>query len=131
VSWRYEQATGKMTDPSGELVGIGYSGGDCGTAPEGKNNPAMQNVPMVGPIPQGIYTIGPAYTHSRLGPVTMNLYPSQQNQMFDRDAFRIHGDNPNHIGESSDGCIVLARDVREMISESRDLTLEVVSGLIS
>jgi deoxycytidine triphosphate deaminase len=36
----------------------------------------------------------------------MALTPALDNDMCDRSGFFIHLDNPIHIGESSDGCIV-------------------------
>src|SRR5215469_14959261 len=56
VSWTYERSSGKMFDPGGMLVGFGYSGIGIG-----KNNPEAENIEDVGPIPQGIYTIGPPH----------------------------------------------------------------------
>ncbi len=45
--WKYSQSTGELLDPDGEQVGKKvYS-----VAGKGKNNPDMQDVPNVGPIP--------------------------------------------------------------------------------
>lgn len=49
----YRQSTGELLDANGVVIGVGYSG-----SPAGKNNPAMQNVVDVGPIPQGTYHVG-------------------------------------------------------------------------
>ena len=51
MPWTYEQQSGRLLLNS-QLIGTGYSGGD-----DGKNNPAMQAVKDVGPIPQGSWTI--------------------------------------------------------------------------
>jgi hypothetical protein len=121
--WTYQQSTGRL-EHSGTDIQIGYSGhGD------GLNNPAMQDVVGVGPLPQGLYTIGKSYLHPHLGPVTMNLEPSPENLMFGRSAFRIHGDNTlmNHTG--SDGCMVFDCVTRCRVSDAvnaGDNQLEVV-----
>ncbi len=128
VMWTYEQSSGKMIDPNGLVVGFGYAGGDCGTVPEGKNNPLMQDRHNIGPLPQGSYSIGKAYTHPRLGPITMNLDPYPGNKMFGRGEFRIHGDDIASPGNGSDGCIVQARTVREDIDQSLDKLLVVTAG---
>lgn len=119
--WTYKQKTGELYAPDGELIGIGYAGNGGG-----KNNPAMQGVSLIGPLPRGLYTIGPAYKHIRLGPITMNLEPDRDNQMFDRSLFRIHGDNTKH--DASEGCIVQSNSVRLAISLSRDRQLQVIEG---
>ena len=49
----YQQFSGKITSDECFSTWLGYSGHG-----EGKNNPAMQKVPNVGPIPVGKYTIG-------------------------------------------------------------------------
>lgn len=124
MSWIYQQLTGRMLY-NDEVVGIGYSG-----HADGVNNPAMQSLPFVGPLPCGIYTMGPIVDHPDLGPATIILVPDPSNEMFDRDEFRIHGDSVAHAGlrMASDGCIILPRDVRETIWNSGDRMLQVVSG---
>ena len=64
----YRQSTGELFDPTGERIGIGYAGHG-----EGTNDPAMESIANIGPLPRGRYFIGPAYDHPKLGPVTMNL----------------------------------------------------------
>ena len=46
-AWTYSQTSGEL-DQDGNKVATGYSGAGIG-----KNNPVMQNVHNVGPIPQG------------------------------------------------------------------------------
>src|SRR5579859_5974501 len=93
----------------GTLLGKGYSGRN-----EGRNNPELQAVHNVGPLPRGPYTIGPAELHPVLGPVAMPLTPEDGNQMFGRGDFWIHGDNATH--DASHGCIVIDRDVRQHVA---------------
>ena len=117
--WVYEQASGRLLAEGGILVGEGYSGSG-----DGKNNPDMEAVQDIGPCPQGFFTIGPAHDHPVLGPLTMDLTPDPENEMFGRDAFRIHGDNADHT--ASEGCIIQDHGVRLRVSQSLDRRLQVV-----
>ena len=119
--WTYKQSTGELTNAAGDVVAKGYSG-----APAGKNNPAMQNVPDVGPIPEGQYTIGTPFNSPDHGPFAMHLTPDPANEMFGRSAFLMHGDSLEHPGCASEGCIIMPRPVREATWNSGDLALLVV-----
>ena len=116
----YEQLTGRWLR-DGALLSTGYSGHGAGL-----NNPAMQNVEGVGPIPRGRYTIGPARDDAHLGPLVMRLIPDPGNQMFDRSAFDLHGDNPQMNHTASDGCIIMGHDLRAIIAIGTDRALTVV-----
>lgn len=70
-----------------------------------------------------MWQIGEAYHHRQLGPVTMNLEPMDGNNT-NRTLIRIHGDNDS--GDASTGCIVLSRELREMIANSGDNVLMVI-----
>lgn len=122
--WRYEQKTGNIFFGN-TWLGTCYSG-----AGEGKNNPAMQNIHNVGPIPCGMYTIGKAYGSTKTGPLTIELTPDASNEMFGRSEFRIHGDNKAMNGTASEGCIIASLGIRVRIIGSGDSgnRLEVVSG---
>ena len=128
--WKYEVSTGRWLSPEGDLVGVGYAGGNHGQNPEGRNNLSLVSMEDIGPIPPGRYRIGKPYTHSRLGPLTMNLYPAKENEMYGRRDFRIHADSIKKPGEGSDGCPTASHDVREMIGRSLDRYLDVVPGLV-
>lgn len=117
--YTYSQSSGHLTDGTGKLVATGYSG-----TKDGRNNPDMQNVQGVGPIPRGTYKIGPVRLSQRLGPVVMDLDPTPATNTFGRSLFRIHGDNS--IDDASHGCVILPRPVREAIAASKDRVLEVV-----
>jgi hypothetical protein len=119
----YEQATGNLLSPSGELAGKGYSGLE-----ECKNNPTAQADKDRGPIPQGLYTICAPHDSPKVGPYAMCLYPSADTNTFGRSDFLIHGDSVEHPGLASHGCIILPRAVREAIWASGERTLEVVRG---
>jgi hypothetical protein len=58
--WTYKQSNGELLgqhdlNGSGHYVNFGWAG-----QREGKNNPAMQNVHNIGPLPVGTYTISEA-----------------------------------------------------------------------
>jgi len=122
--WTYEQETGLLRDASMAWIARGYSGAE----PDGKNNPALQNVPKVGPIPRGEYQIGVPYDSAHTGKYTMSLTPAPANEMFGRDDFRMHGDSIEHPGTASEGCIIMPRPVRERVWNSNDHRLQVVEG---
>lgn len=117
----YRQSTGEMIYGDTPL-GIGYSGFG-----QGKDNPAMQNIHNVGPIPEGFWRIGPLEDRPQdLGPVVMPLTPEEETETFGRSEFWIHGDSQSHPGLASHGCIILARSIRQFIADSSDDLLEVL-----
>ena len=120
MTWRYVQSTGQLTR-DGQSKAFGYSG-----AGEGKNDPAAQDQHNVGPIPQGIYTIGAPSDTKTHGPYVLHLTPDPENEMFGRSGFLIHGDSVVDPGTASEGCIIFPRTVREAIWQSGDYNLEVV-----
>jgi len=113
----YDQRTGTMKH-DGAVIGSGYSGHD-----QGINNPVMEAVRSVGPIPRGFYHIGPAYDAPGLGPRVMPLTPVSHDAL-GRSGFFIHGDSKK--GNASHGCIVIARVTRTMIAASGDHDLTVI-----
>jgi hypothetical protein len=117
MPWFYSQSSGN-TLLNDQTVGKGYSGHGPGLC-----NPGMQHDPMTGPIPRGIYTIGPSFDHPAKGPVVMSLQPSPANSMFGRSGFLIHGDNSAGNHTASEGCIILANEIREQISKASDRQL--------
>lgn len=121
--WTFNQSTGAIT-LDGALVTMGYSGHG-----PGKNNPAMQNVKNVGPLPVGLYTIDGLISHDpQCGEYVLLLMPDATNEMFGRDGFRWHGDSIIHPGWASDGCIASCLDARREAWQGSNHRLEVVSG---
>ena len=123
----YSQSTGIWTMPNGTTF-QGWAGNTTGM-----NNPAMQNVKDVGPLPQGFYTIGPwqdgimyGPSFARLGPFITRLTPDPENEMFGRNDFCCHGANAANQSMSSDGCIIQNRPAREAIASSGENRLQVV-----
>lgn len=129
----FVQNSGKFYNRTGDLLGIGYAGGDKGNALDGVNNPTLEDIPDVGPLPCGFYTVGRPYNHPKCGEYFLPLSPSAANNMFGRGGFGIHGDLVSAPGQhkASDGCIIMSKDVRRAVWESGDHDLQVVSGLIA
>jgi len=118
--WTYIQKTGELSF-NGAHVENGYSGAD-----EGKNNPSLQAVHDVGPIPQGEWTItGPPFNSPDHGPFVLRLMPSNGTNTFGRAGFLMHGDSSEHPGCASKGCIIMPRTVREKVWTSGDTELRV------
>lgn len=128
MTWTYQQSAGTLTDPTGNAIGTGYAGRN-----DGYNNPAMDSVENTGPCPAGDWTIGASFTHPLAGPVTMRLTPVDGTVTYGRAGFMIHGDtvihatDPHAGNSASEGCIVLARFMREAISASGDTDLVVIA----
>jgi hypothetical protein len=131
--WVYEQTTGRLFDPDGKFCADGYSGG--GTDPNnadtiaGKNNPVLQAVHFVGPIPQGMWTIGELVNSVTHGRYAMMLTPDADTDTFGRDHFLMHGDSIPNPGFASDGCIIQPYDARVKVWESGDHRLQVVARM--
>lgn len=101
--------------------GHGYSGhGD------GRNNPDMENVPNVGPIPRGKYSLELCNPeeHPRLAAPVFRLHPMPGTNVFNRSGFLIHGDNKIH--DASEGCIIQGASFRHMVEDSDERELEVI-----
>src|ERR1039457_5511435 len=79
--WTYDQLSGAL-GKDGQRVATGYSGFG-----QGKNNPDMENVPDVGPIPRGVYDIGPPHDTTTHGPHVMALTPEPGTNTLGRDGF--------------------------------------------
>lgn len=126
--WTYEQRTGKLYGPDGHYVATGYAGGDKGLHPEGINNPDLQNVHNIGPLPCGFYTREePIDPHPHLGKYAIPLTPDKDNEMFGRSGFFMHGDNVTNPGHASDGCIIQGPVTRHEFGTSSDKRIQVVS----
>ena len=109
MNLNYSQTTGQVTDDNGKSIAKGWAGNGCG-----RNNPTMQDVHCVGPLPQGVYKIGAWYDHTRLGPMVADLHQIS-GETFGRNDFFIHGPSSEHYGQESKGCIVVPREDRQRI----------------
>lgn len=120
--WTYRQSTGELLH-DGTLVAKGYSGYE-----EGYNNPALQRVRCVGPIPTGDWSIqGPPIDTQSHGPFVLHIVPKPGTETFDRSGFLMHGDSVAHPGAASEGCIIMNRVTREQVWNSGDRDLEVTA----
>jgi type VI secretion system (T6SS) effector TldE1-like protein len=126
--WTYEQKTGHL-DHNGLRHTTGYSG-----HAEGKNNPALQDHPSLGPIPRGAYTLqvivglasgSPCDYEGKKAPV-FRILPKPGTNTFGRSGFLIHGDSVSAPGTASLGCVIENHGEREAILESGDTDFEVV-----
>lgn len=123
MAWTYNSSTGVMLRPDGSKLTTGYSG-----SPAGKNNPNLESVHNVGPIPRGQWTIGPAYTVDYEGkkPPVMHLIPVKVPNLNGRSGFLIHGDSISAPGTASLGCVIIDHNSRLEIADSLDQDLDVV-----
>ena len=120
--WTYRQSTGELLQ-DGRFVSQGYSGKGVG-----KNNPALENVHNVGPIPAGAWSIESLTVEKTPhGPFVLHLAPRNGTQTFGRSGFLIHGDSIKAPGEASEGCIILQRWVRSRIWASGDRAVTVTT----
>lgn len=123
----WHQAAGTLT-LDGAIVSRGYAGRN-----RGKNNPALQGVKGIGPIPRGLWRMISIGTSPNTGPNTIVLHAVDSTPDDDREdttgrgAFRIHGDSIAHPGEASDGCIILPRDARLALWRSGERLISVVA----
>jgi len=106
MGYIYIQLTGEFL-LDGEVLATDYSGIGVG-----KNNPVMEGIVDVGPIPEGTYRISELWNSPTLGPDACELIPEPGTNTFGRSGFYIHGDSIQHPGLASHGCIILPPGVR-------------------
>jgi hypothetical protein len=117
--YTYMQCSGNLYDPEGGGIAAGSSGKDIGIL-KGRNNPAMQSVPYVGPIPVGLWRIG-AWRPDKpiMGPHVRELLPDPVTARAvagmgrDPKTFYLHGGGIN----ASQGCILMPPNVRLALPE--------------
>lgn len=126
MPWIYSQSDGRTFRPDGTLACIGYSGFESG-----KNNPALEGVIGVGPLPRGTYTIQNPHESDRTGPLTLDLVPDPATRAHilalnrQPDSFKDHGDNLSH--DASHGCVVTPHAIRVEMRNSTDKQLVCVA----
>ena len=106
-------------------LGVAWSGNHAG-----KNNPDMCAIRDIGPLPPGWYEVGEPFVNPATGPFSMRLTPHEDNKMYGRDAFLIHGpsQDPEHYGQESKGCVVSPRPIRERFHQLHPHWLKVITG---
>lgn len=119
----YYQKTGLITLFS-KLIGVGYSGhGD------GLNNPKLDTVVAVGPIPSGLWEITDwTITGHDKGPLVATLRAIALDKDSHRAGFLIHGDNKQQDHSASHGCIVASYSIRKQLFQSNQTKLLVKAG---
>lgn len=100
----------------------GYAGKGAG-----KNNPDMEHVRNVGPLPLGEYSVLGPVDHSRLGRCVYRL-AHIKGPTYGRSGFYIHGDSRKNPGQASSGCIVLGYADRTAIEQYDVVRLEVCAS---
>ena len=123
--WTWKQEAGELWR-DGEFVVKGYSGKG-----RGKNNPALEGMAGIGPIPCGRWKMKDIYDSDNVGPRAIVLWsldgkPDDRDERTGRGAFRIHGDSIRAPGTASKGCIILPRITRLRMWASGDRIIEVV-----
>ena len=114
--WKFIQSSGNVYKDDA-LIEVCYSG-----FKEGRNNPDLEDVPFVGPIPCGWYTVQiirgndgqPCDNGSKKAPVA-RLLPDLDTEVFGRADFEWHGDNITHT--ASHGCIISSHPTREQLQD--------------
>jgi hypothetical protein len=110
--FEYFQTSGRLFH-NGRSISRGYSGKG-----RGKNNPALQGLRGIGPIPQGDWRMVGIRNHPQLGPLCITVFaldeptPDDWHEETGRGLFRIHGDSIRQPGNASSGCIIMPRDIR-------------------
>lgn len=124
---RFQQSTGKFTNGT-QLLAYGYAGRE-----KGKNNPSMENVKGIGPLPAGRYFPRELFqVHPTVGKFAIRLEPDEETRKkivsYGRDpiSFFCHGDSSEHPGLASHGCIVVLKPLREKIWAAQEW-IEVVA----
>lgn len=99
---------------NGDLFAHGHAGWDDGDGiaepGEGYNDPSMQKVRNIGPLPVGFYSISLPFTHPTIGRLVMRLEPLPGTDTFGRSGFLWHGGGLS----SSQGCLVSSLQSREL-----------------
>jgi RHS repeat-associated protein len=129
LDWVYDQSSGQLThfpftfaetptalsmaNVASDYQENGYSGYGVG-----KNNPAMEDVESVGPVPAGRWIIGNAF-NGPLGKPEFRLSPAPGTDTHGRSAFLIHADSSKHPGQASEGCIVCSQTARRKIAQGQ------------
>ncbi len=99
----------------------------------GFNNPDATQQVGVGPLPVGLYYLGPwqdgivyGPAWARLGPLISRLNPDPENTMYGRCDFACHGGNGSNPPSDSDGCVILQHCDRQAICDSGETQVTVI-----
>ena len=131
AQFTFSIAAGIVTGPNGTTYSA-FSGHNTDTV-QGLDNPLACAVKGVGPLPPGLYAVGPLEAnHGALGPCVMALTRIDLGPSYGRGGFYIHGASAVHPELSSDGCIIMSKVDRlalnNMMNRLNDRQLLVVGG---
>lgn len=105
-SFRYDRRTGLFVvevDGNSHVIGTGFAGA------EGyRNDPTTSHLRGKGPLPKGVYRLR-VVPHQRFAAPAIKA-DQIEGETFGRSGFYIHG------GTKSEGCIILQRQARGLIS---------------
>ena len=104
TGYTYSQTNHRFSGTAYDGTTIDTTGCCSGQSGSCRNNPSCQCQVSVGPLPQGVYTLGNMMTFKGM-PYSYELYPSASNSMCGRSGFLIHGGACS--GNPSEGCIVI------------------------
>ena len=79
----------------------------------------------IGPLPQGLYRVGPWGNHPPVGPNSAALTWIGGPNNYGRSGFFIHGPGADDPANSSEGCIVVPHDDRLRIMGLNPTTITV------
>lgn len=122
--WVFTIAIGQLRNEGTGTIYYEIYSGDAAH----KNDYLACNLADKGPIPPGVYWIGEARDTPDHGPEFIPLIPVPGSVMFGRSSFGMHGDNINHPGEASHGCVIGPRNVRDLVSADQHGLFVVLSG---
>jgi hypothetical protein len=105
--YTYSQTAHRFSGTAYDGTTIDTTGCCSGQSGSCRNNPSCQCQVSVGPLPQGVYTLGNMMTFKGM-PYCYELYPSASNSMCGRSGFLIHGGSCS--GNPSEGCIVIENE---------------------
>lgn len=121
--YTYSQSNHRFSGTSYDGTNIDTTGCCSGQSGSCRNNPSCQCQVSVGPLPQGVYTLGNMMTFKGMS-YCYELYPSSSNSMCGRSGFLIHGGSCS--GNPSEGCIVIESEATRYKIKS-GASLKVVS----
>lgn len=124
--WIYCQEEGTLFAPNGGRVASGASGHGAG-----RNNPALQQSPNQGPIPQGFYGFGTVEESPPMGPQSFALLPEPGTLTFGRSGFVCHGpigpEAAEHTCDQHHCCLILPLLTRHNMAHGGESLLKVVA----
>ena len=126
------QTTGIVTKDNGIVVcttafmGNNYRPDTNPTGIKGRNNPLMQDVHFIGPLPQGVYRVGEWGMHHPVGDLSAPL-TQIAGETYGRNAFFIHGPGGADPENSSEGCIVIPHNDRVAVAALQPETITVTA----